>query len=838
VPAAAQWRTGYFIQAEAANQTAATIPWSKYTHIIHSALRPTYTNGICGLDSNSGLLSATNITDFVNAAHASDVKAIVGIREDNTQDAIAACTAPQNIAQFVELIRTFVANYGYDGVDLNWESRVIAPQYQDLIRRLRALMATAVLSVAVGGADGSLTAAIQYDLDQINIRAFDLDSRDLAGGALDHTWYHAPTFQGASIQDQAMDTLFWSFVRAGNASGKLGLVVPFYGRIRKGCLDDTGRNGVTEPNQAWIAGGEIAYLPYRDLVNSTYWSLGTHIWDDSRKSQYIQYRAGGCASDAFVSYVGSEQLQEIVALIAVNKLGGIATFGLPYEYLPTLADSDQYPLSAAIYSAMISLLDGDARLGTRVKAQLVSRRAQAATSTSSPTGDSFTYYVDSANGLDSNPGTFAKPWKTVAKVNSTKLAPGQSVGFARGGVWRETLTPGQSGIAGSPITFGAYGSGALPIINASDIVSTFVADPTANVWDAPVAVQPHAVWIDGASLGVPVTSKAALTNHKWFWSSRTLYVYGPTNPSSGHIVEAARRDQAIFVNQANYITLNSLEATNANNESIYLRNCTNASLQSVKAHDSVNQAIIIWIGGGSHTISNSELYNTGLNGSFGTGSGIQINNTTKPSLMEYTYIHNIGPFAGDHAVYDESGGNTYRYNHFKTPLGVGMKIDASNTTVAYNIFDTIPSGGILIDAMSNVRVYNNTFYQCGTMSPYAAIWFNGDGLQSGVDIRNNIAYVASGYALGFLVTPYSAGWASDYNDVLVSFWGTWKGLTNLRSSTWQSTTGLDRHTLNSDPLFTNAGAGDFTLKPGSSAIGAGVYIPGVSTSNPPNIGAR
>jgi hypothetical protein len=32
--------------------------------------------------------------------------------------------------------------------------------------------------------------------------------------------------------------------------------------------------------------------------------------------------------------------------------------------------------------------------------------------------------------------------------------------------------------------------------------------------------------------------------------------------------------------------------------------------------------------------------------------------------------------------------------------------------------------------------------------------------------------------------------------------------------------------------------GDFTLQAGSPAIGAGVYIPGVSTANPPNIGAK
>ena len=51
----------------------------------------------------------------------------------------------------------------------------------------------------------------------------------------------------------------------------------------------------------------------------------------------------------------------------------------------------------------------------------------------------FTFYVDSAAGLDSNPGTIALPWQTVAKVNGTTLAPGQSVGFKRGGIWRETL---------------------------------------------------------------------------------------------------------------------------------------------------------------------------------------------------------------------------------------------------------------------------------------------------------------------------------------------------------------------------------------------------------------
>src|ERR1039457_6934980 len=53
-------------------------------------------------------------------------------------------------------------------------------------------------------------------------------------------------------------------------------------------------------------------------VNSTYWNAGTRVWDDSRKSQYIQYRDGGCANDAFIPYLGPEQLQEVASLIKAN----------------------------------------------------------------------------------------------------------------------------------------------------------------------------------------------------------------------------------------------------------------------------------------------------------------------------------------------------------------------------------------------------------------------------------------------------------------------------------------------------------------------------------------
>ena len=82
--------------------------------------------------------------------------------------------------------------------------------------------------------------------------------------------------------------------------------------------------------------------------------------------------------------------------------------------------------------------------------------------------------------------------------------------------------------------------------------------------------------------------------------------------------------------------------------------------------------------------------------------------------------------------------------------------------------------------------------------------------------------------------------ASDYNILGPEFtyYVVWNANYYSTLSTYISGTRYDTHSLKADPLFTDPTAGDFTLQAGSPAIGAGVYIPGVGTANPPNIGAK
>lgn len=74
-----------------------------------------------------------------------------------------------------------------------------------------------------------------------------------------------------------------------------------------------------------------------------------------------------------------------------------------------------------------------------------------------------TYYV-SPSGDDARAGTSPHAaWQTLARVNNTKLQPGDTVLLEGGKTFTGPLVPWGSGLAGRPITFGSYGQGKATI---------------------------------------------------------------------------------------------------------------------------------------------------------------------------------------------------------------------------------------------------------------------------------------------------------------------------------------------------------------------------------------
>ena len=87
------------------------------------------------------------------------------------------------------------------------------------------------------------------------------------------------------------------------------------------------------------------------------------------------------------------------------------------------------------------------------------------------------FYV-SADGSDNYSGTSSStPWQTIDKVNASlgSLSPGDGVLFRRGDTFYGTINVAESGSAGNPITFGAYGTGAKPIISGFTTISSWTS---------------------------------------------------------------------------------------------------------------------------------------------------------------------------------------------------------------------------------------------------------------------------------------------------------------------------------------------------------------------------
>jgi hypothetical protein len=133
------------------------------------------------------------------------------------------------------------------------------------------------------------------------------------------------------------------------------------------------------------------------------------------------------------------------------------------------------------------------------------------------------------------------------------------------------------------------------------------------------------------------------------------------------------------------------------------------------------------------------------------------------------------------------------------------------------------------------RYYHNTTYN----NEFSEIQITNDS-GSGPILRNNLFYSAAG-GHGAIFANGATGQAADvdYNLVfgvtpLYNFAGKWYGT----KESFNAATGKGLHDVSGDPLFTNAAAADFSLRRGSAAWAAGVYIPAISPQDPPNIGAK
>src|SRR5665647_3772078 len=122
------------------------------------------------------------------------------------------------------------------------------------------------------------------------------------------------------------------------------------------------------------------------------------------------------------------------------------------------------------------------------------------------TANATNYYI-SSSGNDANNGTSTStPWKTLNKLNSyfSSLTPGDNVLLNRGDVFYGSITVNKSGTAGSPITIGAYGTGAQPVITGFTRITGWVNEG-GGIYSKTISLASKdsiIVSLDGVNIGI------------------------------------------------------------------------------------------------------------------------------------------------------------------------------------------------------------------------------------------------------------------------------------------------------------------------------------------------
>lgn len=350
------------------------------------------------------------------------------------------------------------------------------------------------------------------------------------------------------------------------------------------------------------------------------------------------------------------------------------------------------------------------------------------------------YYVDATQGNDSNDGRSPlTAWQTIAKVNASSFVAGDKIFLKRGEVWRETLTaPNLSGTVASPIKFGAYGNGDMPVINGADIVTGFTL--VSGSWDASVTTQPNVVLINGVK-GTYKTSKTnCVNNGDWYWSANVLTVKWDTNPSG--IIEVGARTQCVG-GTGNYVTFDGIKFTGANTYGLFMTgtNITITNCNFVNIGGRGQNGIGTLINGNGWIISNNTITNIerqGIASATSSSKTIVVKNTLTNCWNGLQY--GSGGDGRGIAVFGD-GWLVARNKIYSCYVGIWHD-NASNCLTVYNqVFNSQVNGIQHSHGISTKpnKIYNNSIIHAPTGTA-------GHGIVAEVSgdyciIKNNAVYV-------------------------------------------------------------------------------------------------
>ncbi|KAL7296155.1 hypothetical protein TKK_0010696 [Trichogramma kaykai] len=290
------------------------------THIIYAFVVP---------DGNGGVSAPKrDVVDGLNSLRLKnpDLKVMIAVGGDNQSHLFSpSVRTPDMIQRFVNNLYNLVKQYGFDGIDLDWEypSQSDRDNFSQLVRKLKErldpenlLLSAAVYPVNLERGKGYNIPEISRYFDFINLMTY-----DLRGAWAPATEINAPLYDGAS--EVTVDGSVRHWMNSGAPAEKLILGIPFYGRT----FTTNGQSkGVGTPGQGKGRPGPISQtegiLNYNEICSN----IKNDHWEEFfEESQKVPYAVKG---NQWVGYDNARSINEKVNYAQKNGLGGMMVWAI------------------------------------------------------------------------------------------------------------------------------------------------------------------------------------------------------------------------------------------------------------------------------------------------------------------------------------------------------------------------------------------------------------------------------------------------------------------------------------------------------------------------------
>lgn len=326
------WVSGYYVAYQHDMLPPEQIDWSGLTHIVMGRITAN-ADGTVNTDFDIGSPAGPALARQVaQLAHANNKKAILMLGGDGNGAAIHSAVRDHRPEFIANLVRT-MDDYGYDGIDLDWENDVDWVLFASFAKELRDAAPDKIITLP-GGAinanyqvvDPQVVNVTQY-VDQFNLMTY-YPSTAWSGVGW-NSWHNSPLKGMKPTTPVSIEDSLARYAAAGVPKNKLGMGVGFYAIGYAG--------GITGPDQPTtdgiIRGGDNEYPLSKLFGSGGAYDEKYRRWDQTASEPYLSLPAGDSFGCRYVSFEDEQSLIEKGTFTRENGYGGTIIWTINEGYV-------------------------------------------------------------------------------------------------------------------------------------------------------------------------------------------------------------------------------------------------------------------------------------------------------------------------------------------------------------------------------------------------------------------------------------------------------------------------------------------------------------------------